>query len=346
MKRFERASQAKRRRTELGDKQEAARSLLTLSEIGNGTTYCEPHSGIFTMTALTMKELEVDRAMLKDVQTLNLKLVEEKRNLAVECAALKEENKALKEENEALKVECEQLRASQTTLPQDEQLFGEKYFEDHDEKVKYFTGLPNYKTLKAVFNFVSSGVEAGSRTSLSLFQLFVIVLIKLRLNIGDQDLAYRFNVSQSTVTRQMQKWIYILYVRLGSLVKWPDRDELIRTMPMSFRRKYGKCVIIIDCFEVFIETLTNLKARAQTWSNYKHHNTVKFLIGITPQGAITYLSKAWGGRMSDVYLTEHCDLLENLLPGDLILADRGFNIHDSAGLYCVQVNLIPEEKSN
>ena len=123
MKRFERVSQAKRRRTELGDKQETARSLLTLSEIGNGTTYCEPHSGIFTMTALTMKglnELEADRAMLKDVQTLNLKLVDEKRNLTVECTALKEENKALKEENEALKVECEQLRASQTTLPQDE----------------------------------------------------------------------------------------------------------------------------------------------------------------------------------------------------------------------------------
>lgn len=87
-----------------------------------------------------------------------------------------------------------------------------------------------------MFNFVSSGVEAGSRTSLSLFQLFVM---KLRLNIGDQDLAYRFNVSQSTVTRQMQKWIDILYVRLGPLVLWPDRDELIRTMPMSFRRKYG-----------------------------------------------------------------------------------------------------------
>ena len=197
-----------------------------------------------------------------------------------------------------------------------------------------------------MFNFVSSGVEAGSRTSLSLFQLFVIVLIKLRLNIGDQNLAYRFNVSQSTVARQMQKWIDILYVRLGPLVKWPDSDELIRTMPMSFRRKYGKCVIIIDCFEVFIERLTNLKARAQTWSNYKHHNTVKFLIGITPQGAITYISKAWCGHVSDVYLTEHCELLENLLPGDLILADRGFNIHDSAGLYCVQVNLIPEEKSN
>ena len=29
------------------------------------------------------------------------------------------------------------------------------------------------------------------------------------------------------------------------------------------------------------------------------------------------------------------------LPGDLILADRGFNIHDSAGLYCAQVKVPP-----
>ena len=57
--------------------------------------------------------------------------------------------------------------------------------------------------------------------------------------------------------------------------------------------------------------------------------------------AVTYISKAWGGRVSDVYLMEHCDLLENMLPGDLILADRGFNIHESAGLYCAEVKLPP-----
>ena len=74
---------------------------------------------------------------------------------------------------------------------------------------------------------------------------------------------------------------------------------------MSFRQSYRKCVVIIDCFEIFIERATNLKARAQTWSNYKHHNTIKFLIGIAPQGAVTYISKGWGGRVSDVYLTEH-----------------------------------------
>ena len=59
-------------------------------------------------------------------------------------------------------------------------------------------------------------------------------------------------------------------------------------------------------------------ARAQTWSNYKHHYTVKFLIGIVPQGAISFISKGWGGRVSDVHSKENCGLLEKLLPGDQV----------------------------
>ena len=35
--------------------------------------------------------------------------------------------------------------------------------------------------------------------------------------------------------------------------------------------------------------------------------------------------------MSDKYITEHCSLLSNLVPGDTVLADRGFDISDSVG---------------
>ena len=64
----------------------------------------------------------------------------------------------------------------------------------------------------------------------------------------------------------------------------------------------------------------------------KHKNTAKVLIGISPQGVVTYMSEAWGGRVSDKHLTENCDILQNLLPGNIVLADRGFDIADSVGM--------------
>lgn len=92
--------------------------------------------------------------------------------------------------------------------------------------------------------------------------------------------------------------------------------------------------MIIDCFEIGIEKPSSLKAKAQTWSSYKNKNTVKYLIAITPQGVISFISQGWGGRTSDKHITENCSLLNNLVPGDVILADRGFNINESVGFHC------------
>ena len=105
-------------------------------------------------------------------------------------------------------------------------------------------------------------------------------------------------------------------------------------MPFCFRVHYGlRVTAIIDCFELFIEKPTNLLAKSCTWSQYKHHNTAKYLIAISPQGVITYISKGWGGRVSDKHITENSSFLKNILPGDLVLADRGFNIAESLGAH-------------
>ena len=111
------------------------------------------------------------------------------------------------------------------------------------------------------------------------------------------------------------------------------------TMPMVFREKFRKCIVILDCFKIFMERPAALMAQTQTLSNYKQHNTCKFLIRITPQGSISFISKAWGGRVSDVHITENCGILEKLLQEDLILADRGFTIHYAAGLDCAEVKI-------
>ena len=81
----------------------------------------------------------------------------------------------------------------------------------------------------------------------------------------------------------------------------------------------------------------NLLARAQTYSSYKHHITVKYLIGITPQGTVSFISDGWGERVIRKYLTENCGLLNHLIPGDTVLADWGFDIQDSVGICCARV---------
>ena len=50
------------------------------------------------------------------------------------------------------------------------------------------------------------------------------------------------------------------------------------------------------------------------------------------------------GRASDQFITEQCGILENLLPGDIILAYRGFTVEDTVSLYCAQVVVIPFTK--
>ena len=45
-----------------------------------------------------------------------------------------------------------------------------------------------------------------------------------------------------------------------------------------------------------------------------------------PQGLTTFVSKTWGGRVSDKHLTLNRGFLNKLLPGDIVLADGGFDI--------------------
>ena len=54
-----------------------------------------------------------------------------------------------------------------------------------------------------------------------------------------------------------------MYVHLKSLVVWPDREQLQKTMPLSFKKNFSNCVCIIDCFEVYCERPSDLMARAQ-----------------------------------------------------------------------------------
>ena len=216
--------------------------------------------------------------------------------------------------------------------------FDEAAFENDDEKVKSMTGLPTYAKLQVVLTFILSLLPTG--THLSPFQQLILTLMRLRMNLPLSLLGCIFRVSVTTASRTFRTTIEVMNAKLvPALVFWPNRDELMLSMPMVFRQVFRNCACIIDCFEIFIEKPGDLRARAQTYSNYKHHHTMKFLIGITPQGTVSFISKGWGGRTSDKYLTERCGFLDKLNPGDVILADRGFDVADSVGLFNAQLKI-------
>ena len=291
-----------------------------------------------TDTEVTKEPAAEDQQAAKD-QLMYEKSIE-KRDLQQERSLsnkLQAQLDQLKEENTVVRKSFDDLKG-RVSMKQEE-------LKKDDKKVRYYTGLPTFGLLKTVYDFIASDLPSDITCSkLDPFEQFIMTLLKLRLGLGDQDLAYRFNISQTTVSRYFGRWLDLLYTKLSCLILWPERDSLLKTMPAEFRKHFRRCVIIIDCFELFIQRPASLAARAQTWSNYKHHNTVKYLIGITPQGTIAFISKGWGGRTSDVYLTEHSGLLKNLLPGDVVLADRGFTVQDSARLYCAEVRLPPFTK--
>ena len=156
-----------------------------------------------------------------------------------------------------------------------------------------------------------------------------------------QDLSYRFHVSVVVVSNIFHRWLDVMSRELKQLIVWPDREIVLKTLPACFRPKYTRTTCIIDCSEIFIERPSSLSARAETYSNYKSHNTVKFLVAVSPTGAVTFISKCWGGRVSDRHLTVHSGFLDNLKYGDLVLADRGFDISDDLALIGASLSIPP-----
>lgn len=107
--------------------------------------------------------------------------------------------------------------------------------------------------------------------------------MKFRLGLSNKDIAYRFGLPFSTVSKIWRDWVPLL----SSVLTRPSKEAVRANLPKSFKPKFKNC-----------RCINNL--RAETWSNYKHQNTIKYLIGITPACSISFLSDGWGGQASDI----------------------------------------------
>lgn len=99
--------------------------------------------------------------------------------------------------------------------------------------------------------------------------------------------------------------------------------------------------MILDVTEIYVQKPALPDLQQMTFSNYKNSNTYKVLIGISPAGAITFISDLYAGAISDKELTKQSGILQLLEIGDTVMADRGFDIQDDLTSLGVKLNVPP-----
>ena len=234
--------------------------------------------------------------------------------------------------------------------------FGLERFLADGNSIKFYTGFPSYSHLYKVFEILQPSAErmtyvysAGMNSQQSrplartmiLIDEFFLFLVRVRVGLLAQDLADRFQIHISTVSRKVITWANYLYFFWGNQVIWPSREQVDTHMPQGFKRLYPRTRVILDCTEIFAHTPSSLLLQSQLYSTYKSNTTLKGLVGIAPHGAITFVSSLYTGSISDKEITRVSGILDLLEPGDVVMADKGFEIGSMLMGKGVGLNLPP-----
>ena len=170
----------------------------------------------------------------------------------------------------------------------------------------------------------------------------LLTLVKLRQAFPNRDLAYRFQIGVGTVSVIFLTWVQFLYKVTEDLRNrcFASKELVKEHLPASFR-SFKNVRVIIDCFEVFAQQSRDFTEQGHMYSSYKNHATMKGCVGIAPTGGITYCSDMYEGSISDKEIIKKCGFLDKLNPGDLVIADRGFDIKDLLQTRKVHLNIPP-----
>lgn len=263
---------------------------------------------------------------------------------------IKELEAALSEEREARK---------ELEIMSKRNLFSIENFKNNDKLLRFYTGFENYDMFSMVLDFLGreaassqnyrnrdrsaddSGAKPGPERTLSVENEFFMTLCRLKVGLLEEDLASRFAVSQSLVSQTVNTWTKFMFFRFKKLDMFPSREVVELHKPECFSKKYKSTTLIIDATEIYIEQPSNPEAQQVTFSTYKNSNTLKALVGIVPKGSVCFVSELYGGCISDKEITQKSGLVDKLHHGDVIMADRGFNIQEMLAERGVRVNVPP-----
>jgi len=91
-------------------------------------------------------------------------------------------------------------------------------------------------------------MKSGPKRGLTFKDEMALTLTKIRLGLLDRDLAHRFNISESQISKVFTTWVKLLSNVLGTLVFNPSKEVVREHLPPCFQNSKNSPVRhIIDC---------------------------------------------------------------------------------------------------
>ena len=89
------------------------------------------------------------------------------------------------------------------------------FIQGDDKHSKFYTGF-SWNVVLHLYQFLSPMVDPSRAREKE--DEFFLLLVRLRLGLHLEDLAYRFGITNASVTRIIQKWLEVMYHRLQFLI--------------------------------------------------------------------------------------------------------------------------------
>ncbi|XP_019212472.1 uncharacterized protein LOC102082281 isoform X4 [Oreochromis niloticus] len=266
----------------------------------------------------------------------------------------------LSKDVESLRKEIQELRVQRK--------FGLQRFAGSDTDIQFYTRFPSYNHLMAFWVLIepciykmirASRAKSAANTDeevltpartqtrqlLQPVDEFFLFLVFLSVGLKERDLAHRFNIHQSTVSRIIATWTSFLATALGSQCIWLTRAEVQAYLPEEFK-DFSDTQVILDCTELRCQTPSSPLLQSETYSSYKSHCTMKALVGIAPHGPVTFISDLYAGSVSDKELFKQSGIAEKLTEDMAVMVDKGFLITDCCKCKVYRPPFLSNQKKN
>ena len=91
----------------------------------------------------------------------------------------------------------------------------------------------------------------------------------LKIAFPPYYLSWLFKIPVSTVSHHLTTWVNFLHFKIGSIPIWLSKEEMLETMPTSFKNTYPNTRCIIDYIELFCQSPSSLNTQCCLYSSYK-----------------------------------------------------------------------------